>query len=86
VHHAVVKKPAARPRVLTITAERGSCWLKVRRGDTTVFYGTLVKGRTLRFRLATELWMRIGAPDNLLATINGRRVSLPGDTANVIFR
>jgi cytoskeletal protein RodZ len=81
----VAATPPQRHRyLLTVTATRGDCWLEVRQGTTTTFAGTLAKGRTLRFRLGS-VWMRIGAPDNLSATLDGKRLQLPGDTADVVF-
>jgi hypothetical protein len=44
--------------------------------------GTLEAGERARFA-ARRLWIRLGAPWNLTATLNGKPVSLPGTTANV---
>jgi hypothetical protein len=43
----------------------------------------LEQGRSLRFA-GKRLWIRLGAPSNLEASLNGERVRLPDDTANVV--
>lgn len=72
---------------LVMTAARGDCWLSVRAGsrDGRVLYeGTLREGDSLRFA-RKRLWVRMGAPWNLEATLNGRAVRrLPADTGNVL--
>jgi len=45
--------------------------------------GTLEQGQTLRFA-GKRLWIRLGAPSNLEASLNGVPASLPDDTANVV--
>jgi len=49
-----------------------------------VFERTLQAGQTARF-ISTRLWIRIGAPWNLDATLNGRTVQLPATTGNVVI-
>jgi cytoskeleton protein RodZ len=76
----------ARPATVVLTAARGPCWLRVQLGSQAGRYvheGTLEQGQTLRFA-AKRLWIRLGAPSNLEASLNGERVSLPNDTANVV--
>jgi cytoskeleton protein RodZ len=79
----------ARPATgrLVLAASRGDCWLSVRAGsrDGRVLYeGTVRAGEQVRVA-GRRLWVRIGAPWNLDATLNGRIVhSLPGDTGNVL--
>jgi cytoskeleton protein RodZ len=71
---------------LMLAATRGPCWLSVRLGSETgrvVYEGMLEPGRTARF-VATRLWVRIGAPWNLVATLNGKAVTLPSALANVV--
>jgi cytoskeletal protein RodZ len=71
---------------LVVTASRGDCWLSVRAGsrDGRVLYeGMLREGDSLRVA-RTRLWVRMGAPWNLEARLNGRALrGLPGDTGNV---
>src|SRR5262249_27446056 len=69
--------PASRPApaVLVLSAARGPSWLWVRTGTETgpvVYEGTLLEGHALRFGLRKPLWIRLGAPWNLDATIKGR--------------
>jgi hypothetical protein len=45
--------------------------------------GILEQGHSHRFA-GRRLWIRLGAPSNLEASLNGERVSLPNDTANVV--
>jgi cytoskeleton protein RodZ len=72
---------------LVLTAARGDCWLSVRKGspDGRLLYeGMLLDGESLRF-ISKRLWVRIGAPWNLRARLNGRAVTvLPVDTGNVV--
>jgi len=80
---------AARARILELTAARGDCWLSVRIGSDTgpvVYEHILQQGGTLRFGLRKALWIRIGAPSNLDASIGHRSVSsaLPTNTGDVI--
>jgi hypothetical protein len=73
---------------LVLTAARGDCWLSVRKGsrDGRLLYeGMLLGGESLRFA-SKRLWVRMGAPWNLKASLNGRAVrGLPADTANVVI-
>jgi hypothetical protein len=76
----------ARPATLVLTAAQGPCWLSVHLGSRAgrnLHEGTLEQGQSLRFA-AKRLWIRLGAPSNLEASLKGARVSLPDDTANVV--
>jgi hypothetical protein len=76
----------ARPVTLVLTAADGPCWLSVHIGSLAgrnLHEGTLEQGQSLRFA-ARRLWIRLGAPSNLEANLDGERVSLPDDTANVV--
>ncbi len=84
------RQPATprRPRTARIAfvAARGYCWLSVRLGSETgrhVYDRTLEPGQTARF-VATRLWIRVGAPWNVDATLNGKRAQLPSSTGNVV--
>jgi hypothetical protein len=48
-----------------------------------VYERTLEQGRTARF-VSPRLWIRIGAPWNLDATVNGKAVQLPASTGDVV--
>jgi cytoskeletal protein RodZ len=80
-------KTAALARLL-VTAARGDCWLSVRAGskDGPVLYeGMLRESDSLRFA-RRRLWVRMGAPWNLEARLNGRALrGLPADTGNVLI-
>lgn len=83
-HHA---RPSARPvtATLVLRAARGPCWLSVRRESAlgeTLFEGTLEPGQWRRFTQG-PLWIRIGAPWNLEATLGGVPLSLPQTVADV---
>jgi len=81
---AVAVRP---PAALTLTAVRGRCWLLVQRGSSAgplVYTGTLEQGQAVRFGLRHPLWIRLGAPRSLEATIAGRSLILPTLTANVV--
>jgi hypothetical protein len=72
---------------VVLVASRGPCWLSVHRRSATgrlVLERTLQLGQTARF-VSTRLWMRIGAPWNLDATLNGKTVRLPAITGNVVI-
>jgi len=71
---------------LMLVARRGRCWLSIHLGSATgrsVYQRTLEQGRTARF-VSTRLWIRIGAPWNLDATLNGKAVQLPASTGDVL--
>jgi hypothetical protein len=68
------------PAVLVLKAARGSSWLRVNRGSSAgpqVYQGTLELGQSLRF-VGRRLVLRLGAPTNVSARLNGRLVALPG--------
>ena len=72
---------------LVIMAARGESWLSVRAGsrDGAVLYeGMLAEGTSLRFA-RKRLWVRMGAPWNLRAELNGKIVRhLPPNTGNLL--
>ena len=79
-------RPEARLAKLVLTAVDGPCWLRVQLGSSAGTYlheGTLEQGQSLRFA-RKRLWIRLGAPFNLEATLNGATASLPRDTASVV--
>ena len=84
---------APQPRVVAHTtgariafSARGPCWISVRlrsaRGPL-LYERTLQPGASVRFA-GKRLWIRIGAPWNLSATLNGKPARLPGAVANVL--
>ncbi len=80
----------ARPRRarLVLTAVRGGCWMQVRAGGVggrLLWEGTLEEGQTQRFVKHRRLWLELGAPGNLNAKLNGRRVQrFPTEAAVVV--
>jgi hypothetical protein len=82
-----VVTPARATKVqLALVAARGPCWVSVRLGSETgrtLYEGTLEQGRSARFAGA-RMWIRLGAPWNLDATLNGKDVELPGSVANIL--
>jgi Helix-turn-helix domain/RodZ C-terminal domain len=69
-----------------LAATRGPCWLSVRLGSEAgrlLYERTLEPGQRARF-VANRLWLRIGAPWNVDATLNGRRAQLPAALANIL--
>ncbi len=86
----VKREPPAPPSPKTarfdLVAVRGPCWLSVRLGSDTgrlLYERTLDAGQRARF-VASRLWLRIGAPWNVDATLNGRRAQLPTALANIV--
>jgi Domain of unknown function (DUF4115) len=79
---------AAREQVtLELTAARGDCWLVVRRGSAdgpTLSIGILDAGATRTFT-GSQLWVEVGAPAVLDATLNGDPVrDLPASPATLL--
>ena len=73
---ANAQAPVRRAR-LVLTAVRGDCWMQVRAGGVNgklVFEGTVEQGQTQRFVKYKRLWLELGAPGNLNAKLNGRRL------------
>jgi cytoskeleton protein RodZ len=89
----IVPTPRAPRRVapatgrLVLTATRGDCWLSVRAGareGRILYEGMVGEGEQVRVA-GRRLWVRIGAPWNLEASLNGRPLqNLPADTGNVL--
>jgi hypothetical protein len=78
----------AKPAVATLVlrATRGPCWLSVRQRSERgrhLFEGMLEPGESRRFADG-PLWIRMGAPWNLEASLAGRRLPLPPTVANVV--
>jgi cytoskeletal protein RodZ len=63
---------------LVLTAVRGECWVQVRANGVNgrlLYEGTLEVGQIQRFVRYQRLWLELGAPANLDAMLNGRRVA-----------
>ncbi len=71
---------------VALVATRGPCWISVRLGSDTgrlLYERTLAQGQAAGFS-GPRLWIRVGAPWNLDATLNGRHVQMPGSVGNVV--
>jgi cytoskeletal protein RodZ len=69
-------RPVRRAK-LVLTAVRGDCWMQVRAAGVNgklLFEGTVEQGQTQRFVKYKRLWLELGAPGNMNAKLNGRRV------------
>jgi cytoskeleton protein RodZ len=78
--------PAPAVARVAFAATNGPCWLSVRLGSErgrVLYEKTLEPGETARFS-GKRLWIRIGAPWNLGATLNGKSLTLPSTLANVV--
>jgi helix-turn-helix protein/uncharacterized protein DUF4115 len=76
----------SQPAKLLLTAAHGRCWLHVNLGSRAgryLYEGSLEEGQSRRFA-GRRLWIRLGAPQNLEASVNGAPANLPDDTANVV--
>jgi hypothetical protein len=86
--HAAAKT-TTRATTTVITAARGRSWLAVRRGGPAgaiLFQNVLERGKTLRFALGHNLWVRMGRPWNVDITLGHRRVNgLPVQAGNVLL-
>jgi transcriptional regulator with XRE-family HTH domain len=95
VSHARLSQPAApvtqpptrrRTTARIVLTARDRCWISVRLGSAVgrpLYERTLERGDSVRF-VTRRLWIRIGAPWNLEARLNGKPVRLPTSIANVI--
>jgi transcriptional regulator with XRE-family HTH domain len=71
---------------LVLRATQGRCWLSVRQRSEQgrhLFEGTLDQGESRRFAVG-RLWIRVGAPWNLEASLAGRALSLPQTVASLV--
>jgi cytoskeleton protein RodZ len=88
VRASTPKTPSPTPAAARVVfaAAKGPCWLSVRLGSETgrvLYEQTLQPGQTARFS-GRRLWIRIGAPWNLAATLNGKALTLPSALGNVV--
>jgi helix-turn-helix protein/uncharacterized protein DUF4115 len=68
---------------LVLAATRGPCWLEVRSNGATLYQRELAQGERALFT-GKRLWVRIGAPWNLDASVNGKQLALPAATGNIV--
>jgi hypothetical protein len=77
----VSSKPQLLPQLATLMlrATRRRCWIEADAGSPAgrrLYYSTLEQGRSLRLT-QKRIWLRVGAPVALSATLNGKPVVLP---------
>ena len=82
---APVRTPAAGRASLArlVLRAHGTTWIEVHNASPAgrlLFQGTLQQGETQRFS-AAKIWLNVGTPAKLTATVNGRAVTLPGKSA-----
>jgi cell division septum initiation protein DivIVA len=78
--------PVPRKAKLALRAAGGDCWVSVRARSANgglLYEGFLYAGEARTF-VARRLWLRVGNPANLEATLNGTGVDLPSGTADLI--
>lgn len=77
----------AKPVKLVLAAARGDCWVEVHVGSATgelLYQGTIQKGQYERFE-ARRLFLELGAPGNLVVTLNGKPVkNFPTGTSTAL--
>jgi len=75
------QRPARPQRIrFFVVASTGPSWLEIRNYSVSgrqLFTGTLDLHKSLFFR-ARRLWIDIGQPGNLKASVNGRAITFPG--------
>jgi cytoskeleton protein RodZ len=82
-------KPAPRVANLVLRASNGRCWLEAHAGSQTgplLFMNTLEQGQSVTLK-QKRMWIRLGAPDAVVATLNGKPVPLglsPSTPGNVV--
>ena len=79
---APARQRPARPQRIRffVVASTGPSWLEIRNYSVSgrqLFTGTLDLHKSLFFR-ARRLWIDIGQPGNLKASVNGRAITFPG--------
>ncbi|HVM57256.1 MAG TPA: RodZ domain-containing protein [Gaiellaceae bacterium] len=81
-------RPAPAPAFAVFRAVRGRCWLLVRAATATgpvIYEHVLEQGASLRLRVGSGLWVRMGAPWNLELTVAGHPAAgLPTAPGNVL--
>jgi helix-turn-helix protein/uncharacterized protein DUF4115 len=82
-----VERSKRRPRTVRLRlVARERSWIEVRRGSAqgpVVLQRTLEPGQAVRLR-GSRLWLRLGSPWNLEATLGGKRLPLPSGVGNVV--
>jgi transcriptional regulator with XRE-family HTH domain len=72
-------RPGPQLATLVLRASTGRCWIEAdadSRQGRHLYFATLEQGGSLRFA-RRRIWLRLGAPLSLRATLNGRALALP---------
>jgi hypothetical protein len=84
--HKPARKQAPVAASVVLRAVRGDSWLAVHLRNAAgkqVFQGTLERGKSLAFT-SKRLWINMGAPENLVVKVNGKRRALPRGSPSVV--
>ena len=79
-------RPAPAPAGIVVAARSGDCWVEAREGSATgdvLFFGLVAEGRRIRLGPG-RVWLRLGASENVVVTVGGKRMPLPGGTVAVL--
>lgn len=72
------QEPAPAPFVLGVSvAEGAASWMRVTIDGSVVFEGTLAAGTTEEWNVSEEASLRIGRPDSVTVTRDGKEVDVP---------
>ena len=85
---APVAATTAGAPLVVIHAVGGECWVEAREGsaDGRVLYvGLLARGQVKRLT-ARQVWLRLGAGQNVVVTAGGRRAPVPPGTGDMVVR
>jgi cytoskeleton protein RodZ len=75
--HAQRPRKVERRRRIVLRASPGDCWIAVRLGSAEgplLYENLLQPGQAVSF-VRMPLWVRVGAPTNLVLTVDGRRLT-----------
>jgi cytoskeleton protein RodZ len=81
------RRPLPKTPTLVLVAARGGCWIEAHAGSRAgplLYRETLDAGERVRLS-ARRVWLRLGAPWNLEARVDGRRITLPSTVGNVVI-
>jgi hypothetical protein len=73
------RKAERQRRRIVLRASAGECWIAVRfgsEGGPLLYEHLLRRGEAVSF-VRMPLWVRVGAPENLVLTVDGRRLARP---------
>jgi hypothetical protein len=85
VRRQAKRRPPAKLKFFVVGAG-GNCWMDVRNYSSsgrTLFTGTVTPGHVYGWT-ARRLWITFGSPGNLKASLNGKRVVIPGGGGSAV--